>query len=88
MKSELYINATSSEVVIALLHDKRLKELNRERSDAGFSVGDILLGKTKKIMPGLNAAFIIDQRVCEELLRNNPENQEFIKSFLTLVSGN
>src|ERR1035437_161854 len=58
MNSELFINATSSEVVIALLHDKRLKELNRERSDAGFSVGDIFLGKVKKIMPGLNAAFV------------------------------
>ena len=58
MNSELYINATSSEVVIALLHDKKLKELHRERSDAGFSVGDIFLGKVKKIMPGLNAAFV------------------------------
>lgn len=58
MNNELYINATSSEVVIALLQDKRLKELNREKSDAGFSVGDILLGKVKKIMPGLNAAFV------------------------------
>ncbi|MBI4929953.1 MAG: Rne/Rng family ribonuclease [Bacteroidetes bacterium] len=58
MNSELYINTTSSEVVIALLHDKRLVELNREHSDAGFSVGDIFLGKVKKIMPGLNAAFI------------------------------
>lgn len=58
MNSELYINSTPSEVVIALLHDKKLVELNRERSDAGFSVGDIFLGKVKKIMPGLNAAFI------------------------------
>ena len=58
MNSELYINATPSEVVIALLHDKRLVELNRERSDAGFAVGDIFLGKVKKIMPGLNAAFV------------------------------
>ncbi|HET7818269.1 MAG TPA: ribonuclease E/G, partial [Bacteroidia bacterium] len=58
MNSELYINATPSEVVIALLHDKRLIELNRERSDQGFSVGDIFLGRVKKIMPGLNAAFI------------------------------
>lgn len=58
MNSELYINATSSEVVIALLEDKKLKELHREKSDAGFSVGDIFLGKVKKIMPGLNAAFI------------------------------
>lgn len=58
MNSELYINVTATEVVIALLHDKRLIELHRETSDAGFSVGDIFLGKVKKIMPGLNAAFI------------------------------
>ena len=58
MNSELYINTTATEVVIALLHNKRLVELNRERSDAGFSVGDILLGRVKKIMPGLNAAFV------------------------------
>jgi ribonuclease G len=58
MNSELYINSTSTEVVIALLHDKRLIELNRERSGQGFAVGDIFLGKVKKIMPGLNATFI------------------------------
>ena len=58
MNSELYINATATEVVIALQHDKKLIELHRERSDAGFSVGDIFLGKVKKIMPGLNAAFV------------------------------
>ncbi|MBI3502098.1 MAG: Rne/Rng family ribonuclease [Bacteroidetes bacterium] len=58
MNNELYINATSSEVVIALLQDKKLKELHREKSDAGFSVGDIFLGRVKKIMPGLNAAFV------------------------------
>lgn len=58
MNNELYINATSSEVVIALLQDKKLKELHREKTDAGFSVGDIFLGKVKKIMPGLNAAFV------------------------------
>ena len=58
MNNELYINVTPSEAVIALLQDKKLKELHRERSDAGFSVGDIFLGKVKKIMPGLNAAFV------------------------------
>lgn len=58
MNSELYINSTPNEVVIALLHDKRLIEMHRERSDAGFAVGDIFLGKVKKIMPGLNAAFV------------------------------
>ena len=58
MNKELVINATSSEVVIALLEDKNLVELNKEKSSTNFTVGDIYLGKVKKIMPGLNAAFI------------------------------
>ncbi len=52
------INSSSSEVVIALLEDKNLVELNKEKNSTNFTVGDIYLGKIKKIMPGLNAAFI------------------------------
>jgi ribonuclease G len=40
------------------LEDKQLIELNKEKRNIKFSVGDIYLGKVKKIMPGLNAAFI------------------------------
>lgn len=58
MNNELIIDSTPSEVVIALLNDKRLVELNRERSNNNFSVGDIYLGRVKKVMPGLNAAFV------------------------------
>lgn len=58
MNNELIIDVTSSEVVIALLNDKRLVELNREKSNNNFSVGDIYLGRVKKVMPGLNAAFV------------------------------
>ncbi|MEI6019507.1 MAG: Rne/Rng family ribonuclease [Bacteroidota bacterium] len=58
MNQELIINSTPSEVVIALLHDKRLVELHREKNNSKFSVGDIYLGKAKKVMTGLNAAFI------------------------------
>ena len=58
MNKELIINSTSSEVEIALLEDKLLVELNKERSNNEYSVGDIYLGKIKKIMPGLNAAFV------------------------------
>ena len=43
---------------MALLEDKQLIELNKEKRNIQFSVGDIYLGKVKKIMPGLNAAFI------------------------------
>jgi ribonuclease G len=45
-------------VEIALLEDKYLVELHKERSNTGFGVGDIYLGKVRKIMPGLNAAFV------------------------------
>ena len=41
-----------------MLEDKTLVELQKERSNTGFGVGDIYLGKVRKIMPGLNAAFV------------------------------
>jgi len=58
VNKELVISATPSEVVIALVEDKTLVELNREKANTSFSVGDIYLGKVKKTMPGLNAAFV------------------------------
>ncbi|MCC8018723.1 MAG: Rne/Rng family ribonuclease [Rikenellaceae bacterium] len=58
MNKELIINVTSNEITIALLEDKKLVELNKEKCKTGFSVGDIYLGKVRKIMPGLNAAFV------------------------------
>jgi len=58
VNQELVINSTPNEVVIALLHDKRLVELHREKDNSKFSVGDIYLGKAKKVMTGLNAAFV------------------------------
>ncbi len=58
MSSDLIIDVTPSEIVIALQEDRKLVELSRERSGAKFAVGDVYLGKVKKIMPSLNAAFI------------------------------
>lgn len=58
MSNELVIDATSAEISIALLEEKRLIELNKEKTDNKFSVGDIYLGRVKKIMPALNAAFV------------------------------
>jgi ribonuclease G len=58
VNKELIINSTSTEVEIALLEDKLLVELNKEKANNEYSVGDIYLGKIKKIMPGLNAAFV------------------------------
>lgn len=58
MNKELIINAAPQGVEIALLEDKKLVELHSEKSDARFAVGDLYLGKVKKLIPGLNAAFV------------------------------
>lgn len=58
MNKEIIINATPQGVEIALLEDKKLVELHNELTDATFGVGDLYLGKVKKLIPGLNAAFI------------------------------
>ncbi|MBQ7856377.1 MAG: Rne/Rng family ribonuclease [Alistipes sp.] len=58
MNRELIINVTSTEISLALCEDKKLVELGREVAQMGFSVGDIYLGKVRKILPGLNAAFV------------------------------
>ncbi|MXV13704.1 Rne/Rng family ribonuclease [Hufsiella ginkgonis] len=58
MVKELIINSTPNGVTIALLQDKQLVELNTEHINNNYAVGDIYLGKIKKIMPGLNAAFV------------------------------
>ena len=58
MKYELVIDSRSTEVVIALLKKGKLIELHKEKHDNDYSVGDIYLGKVKKIVPGLNASFV------------------------------
>jgi ribonuclease G len=58
VSSELVINSTKERVSIALLEDGKLVELNQPSLKQQFSVGEIYLAKVKKIMPGLNAAFI------------------------------
>ncbi len=55
---ELIITSHPNEVQIALLEDKRLVEIHRETSSDCHSLGDIYLGTVRKIMPGLNAAFV------------------------------
>jgi ribonuclease G len=55
---ELIIDSRASEVDIVLLEDKLLVELHKEKTNNNYAVGDIYLGKVRKIMPGLNAAFV------------------------------
>jgi len=58
LSTELIINSTQNGCRIALLKDKGLVEYHQEADGEKFNVGDIYLGTVKKILPGLNAAFI------------------------------
>lgn len=91
MNKELIINSTSSEVEIALLEDKLLVELNKEKSNNEYSVGDIYLGKIKKIMPGLNAAFVdvgYEKDAFLHYLDLGPQIQSLLKYIRKGQSGN
>jgi len=58
VESELVVDVQPKEISIAVLEDKNLVEFQREARNVSYSVGDIYLGRVKKIMPGLNAAFV------------------------------
>lgn len=58
MKSELVVDAKSNDISIALIEDSRLVSLQKESRDESYTVGSIYIAKVKKLMPGLNAAFM------------------------------
>lgn len=55
---ELIINATETGVELALIENGKLAELHHQKTNNNFTVGDIFIGKIRKMMPGLNAAFV------------------------------
>ncbi len=58
MVSEVIVDVTNKEVSIAVMEDKALVEFQKEARSESYAVGDIYFGKVKKLLPGLNAAFI------------------------------
>jgi len=58
LSNELVINSTQNGCRIALLKDKNVVEFHFDESGNQFTVGDVYLGTVKKVVPGLNAAFI------------------------------
>jgi len=58
LSNELIVSSTQKGCRIALLKDKGLLEYHREEDGNQFTVGEIYLGTVKKVVPGLNAAFI------------------------------
>ncbi len=85
MTKELIINVASQGVEIALLEDKKLVELHNEKADANFAVGDLYLGKVKKLIPGLNAAFI-DVGFEKDAFLHYTDLSPYVKSILKFTN--
>ncbi len=58
ISNELVINATPTGQRIVLLQDKKIVEYHEESQDTAFAVGDIYWGVVRKVLTGLNAAFV------------------------------
>ncbi|MBQ0077482.1 MAG: Rne/Rng family ribonuclease [Bacteroidales bacterium] len=56
---DLIVEVGASQVTLALMENHRLIEYSRESSQGhSYSVGDVFLGRVKKLLPSLNAAFV------------------------------
>lgn len=58
MSLELVVDVRANGIWLALMRDGKLIELQEEQGNADFAVGDIYLGKVRKVVPSLNAAFV------------------------------
>jgi ribonuclease G len=58
MGKEIIINAQKEQTRIAILEDKELVELYIEGPENVRTIGDIYLGRVRKLMPSIQAAFI------------------------------
>lgn len=90
MNRELIINSSPTEVEIALLEENQLVELHKDKNNSNFSVGDIYLGRVKKIMPGLNAAFVdvgYERDAFLHYLDLGPQILTYNKYIRTLMNG-
>jgi len=56
--NELVVSKSEEGLRIAILQDKKIVELHHEKLTEEFSVGDLFLGRVRKIVSGLNAAFV------------------------------
>ncbi len=59
MSFELIVKSKpSGEISMALMRDSTLVEMHEESGDTDFAVGDIYLGKVRKVVASLNASFV------------------------------
>ncbi len=58
MSDEILVNITPRETRVAIVENGLLQEIHIERSSRRGMVGNIYLGKVKRVLPGIQAAFI------------------------------
>ena len=86
MSKELIIRSKSSSVDFALLKDGKLIEYQKEVGTNKFHVGDVFLAKIKKILPGLNAAFVNVGYEKDAFLHYHDLGPR-VRSFLKFIKG-
>ncbi len=87
---ELIIASHPDQVQIALLEDKKLVEMHQETPSEQFCVGNVFVGKVRKVMPGLNAAFVnigSDKDAFLHYLDLGPQTRTLNEYVKTIVSG-
>jgi ribonuclease G len=57
-KREILISSTNEETRIALSENEKVVEIYVERPDNERQIGDIYLGRVKKVLPGMQAVFV------------------------------
>lgn len=90
MISELFVDVQPDDISIAITEDGTLVEYQKENREMSFSVGNIYLGRVKKLMPGLNACFVDIGSEKEAFLHYQDIGPQFtsIQKYLKQVSSN
>jgi len=58
MEKEMIVSSSGKTVEVALLEDGKLVEIHKQRSTDQFTVGDVFIGRVKRVTAPLNAAFV------------------------------
>ena len=58
MNRQIIVNSIQGEKRVAILEEKKLVELNIMRSDTGRCLGNIYSGIVRRVLPGMQAAFV------------------------------
>ena len=58
MQNEILINASPGETRVAILEHNQFVEFHLERTKSRGVVGDVVLGRVNRVLPGMQAAFV------------------------------